>query len=370
MPEGHTVHRLAHAFRELFGGRRLEVGSPQGRFADGAALLDGQVLVATEAHGKHLFLAFAPEARDDVAVLAETAAAAPESPDAALHDDGVRWLRVHLGLYGSWRFAGDETFHAPHAIGAPRRRVGEEETAIALSPDEAFEGVEEVSADDGAGSPTPRPAAAGEALHAAGLVARPEAVTAPATATATAWRVPAPRGAVRVRLLGEHGVADLTGPTACEVVTADEKATVHARLGPDPLRADGDREAFVRGVRKRRRTVGELLMDQSVIAGVGNIYRAEALYRSRVHPLRLGQDVSVAKLHAIWDDLAVLMADGVTTGRIITTRPEDRQDPEDRWYVYHRSGWPCLVCGTKVAEAPMAGRRLFWCPRCQRAPRP
>ena len=63
------------------------------------------------------------------------------------------------------------------------------------------------------------------------------------------------------------------------------------------------------------------------------------------------------------------MADGVATGRIVTTRPEDRHDPEDRWYVYHRSGRPCLVCGAKVAEAPMAGRRLFWCPRCQRAPR-
>ncbi|MFD1504551.1 Fpg/Nei family DNA glycosylase [Georgenia yuyongxinii] len=367
MPEGHTVHRLAHAFRELFGGQRLEVSSPQGRFADGAALLDGQVLVATEAHGKHLFLAFAPEGRDDVAVLAETAAAAPESPDAALHGDGVRWLRVHLGLYGSWRFAGDETFHAPHAIGAPRRRVGEEETAVALSPDEAFEDVEEVGADDGAGSAAARSGAEGEVVDAGRRSVRPGAATATATA---AWRVPAPRGAVRVRLLGEHGVADLTGPTACEVVTADEKQAVHDRLGPDPLRADGDREAFVRGVRKRRRTVGELLMDQSVIAGVGNIYRAEALNRSRVHPLRLGQDVSVAKLRAIWDDLAVLMADGVTTGRIVTTRPEDRHDPEDRWYVYHRSGRPCLVCGTKVAEAPMAGRRLFWCPRCQRAPRP
>lgn len=284
----------------------------------------------------------------------------------------MRWLRVHLGLYGSWRFAGDETFHAPHAIGAPRRRVGEEETALALSPDEAFEDVDEASADDGVAPLGPRHGTAGDVVEAGRVTAPAGAGTTTVTATATAsaaWRAPAPRGAVRVRLLGGHGVADLTGPTACEVVTVDEKQAVHDRLGPDPLRADGDREAFVRGVRKRRRTVGELLMDQSVIAGVGNIYRAEALYRSRVHPRRLGQDVSVAKLRAIWEDLAVLMADGVTTGRIVTTRPEDRQDPDDRWYVYHRSGRPCLVCGTKVAEEPMAGRRLFWCPRCQRAPR-
>ncbi|WP_127130631.1 Fpg/Nei family DNA glycosylase [Georgenia sp. SYP-B2076] len=345
MPEGHTVHRLAHAFGELFGGQSLAVSSPQGRFADGAALLDGTVLRGTEAHGKQLFLAFAPDG-------------APRSAD---HPDGpgghdVRWLRVHLGLYGSWTFAGDETFHAPHAIGAPRRRVGEEETPLAASPDED-EGMD--LADGGvdlADADAPGPSTPGV----------PDGGW---PGTAAPWHAPDPRGAVRVRLLGEHGVADLTGPTACEVITDVEKSAVHARLGPDPLRADGDREAFVRAVRARRRAIGELLMDQSVIAGVGNIYRAEALYRARVHPLRLGRDVPAARLRAIWDDLAVLMADGVATGRIVTTRPEDRRDPEDRWYVYHRSGRPCLVCGSKVSEAPMAGRRLFWCPRCQRAPR-
>ncbi|KAE8764153.1 Fpg/Nei family DNA glycosylase [Georgenia thermotolerans] len=333
MPEGHTVHRLAHAFAELFGGQRLAVSSPQGRFADGAALLDGHALVGTEAHGKQLFLAFAPAA------------------DASADGDGVRWLRVHLGLYGSWTFAGDETFRAPHAIGAPRRRVGEEEVAVASpaepaspeSPDEADDVV--VAVEDTGTEPDAE--AAGE----------------------TAWHPHAPRGAVRVRLLGAHGVADLTGPTACEVITAEDKAAVHRRLGPDPLRPDGDGEAFVAAVRARRRAVGELLMDQSVVAGVGNIYRAEALHRARVHPLRLGRDVPATRLRAMWADLAELMADGVATGRIVTTRPEDRHDPEDRWYVYHRSGRPCLVCGTKVAEAPMAGRRLFWCPRCQRAPR-
>ena len=315
MPEGHTVHRLAHAFRELFGGHQLAVTSPQGRFAAGAALLDGHVLTATEAHGKQLFLGFSPDG------------GASDGASTAGDHGPVRWLRIHLGLYGSWTFAGDESFSAPHAIGAPRRRVSEEETALAPEPGNGVE--------------------VGQ------------------------WSPPEPRGAVRVRLLGEHGVADLTGPTACEVVTEEEKAAVHARLGPDPLRPDGDAEVFVAGVRARRRAVGELLMDQAVIAGVGNIYRAEALYRARVHPLRLGRDVPAARLRRMWADLAELMADGVATGRIVTTRPEDRRDEEDdRWYVYHRSGTPCLVCGTRVAESLMQGRRLFWCPRCQRAPRP
>ncbi|WP_341360491.1 zinc finger domain-containing protein [Georgenia sp. M64] len=338
MPEGHTVHRLAHAFAELFGGHRLAVSSPQGRFTDGAALLDGRALVGTEAHGKQLFLAFAGPDRHAFAGPDRHRPAAlgtADGSDTATVEAEPRWLRVHLGLYGSWTFDGDESFRAPHAIGAPRRRVAEEEVAVRQ-----------------AGVPV-----AGD------------------------WSPPAPRGAVRVRLLGEHGVADLTGPTACEVVTAQEKAAVQGRLGPDPLRSDGDPEAFVRAVRTTRRPVGELLMDQAVLAGVGNIYRAEALYRARLHPRRAGRDVPAARLRAMWADLRELMADGVATGRIVTTRPEHRNhlgeagdvalvpDDDDRWYVYHRSGRPCLVCGTKVSEAEMAGRRVFWCPRCQRAPR-
>lgn len=306
MPEGHTVHRLALAFDELFRGERLAVSSPQGRFAAGAALLDGTRLVRTDAHGKQLFLGFDP------------------SGDGATAADDLRWLRVHLGLYGSWTFAGDDSFSGPHAIGAPRRRVGEEETP--LPP------------------------------------AGPDPGTAP-------WEPPPPRGAVRVRLVGHHGVADLTGPTACEVVSGAEKAAVHARLGPDPLRPDGDVEAFVDAVRARRRPVGELLMDQSVIAGVGNVYRAEALYRERLHPRRLGRDVPARRLRALWADVAGLMADGVAVGHIVTTRPEDRREPDDLRYVYKRTGLPCLLCGTRVAEEDMAGRRVYWCPRCQRAPR-
>ena len=107
MPEGHTIHRLAAALSELYAGRRLAVSSPQGRFAAGAARLNGLVLLGARAHGKHLFLPFAPAA------------------DLPLDDGAVVWLRVHLGLYGAWTFDGDAEFTAPHAIGAPRRRVGE-----------------------------------------------------------------------------------------------------------------------------------------------------------------------------------------------------------------------------------------------------
>lgn len=202
---------------------------------------------------------------------------------------------------------------------------------------------------------------------------------------------------MRVRLLADSAVADLTGPTACEVLTGAEKADVEARLGPDPIRPDGGRgdlaaarDAFVARVRRSRVTVGQQLMDQAVVAGVGNIYRAEALFRARLDPLRPGRDVPAAVLAAIWDDLVDLMRDGAATGRIVTTRPEDRgagtgpapgagrrrtrQNTDDdtgavpadeAFYVYHRDGLGCRVCGTPVAVADLAGRNLFWCPACQ-----
>lgn len=313
MPEGHSIRRLASAFADGFLDQRMQVSSPQGRFASGASQIDGHVLVATRAKGKHLFLAFAP------------------SPDTDA--EHWRWLHIHLGLYGAWTFAGDDAFHGPHAIGAPRVRIAETETVVRSdAADLAWQSMHDRSS---------------------GM-----------------WEPLPPRGAVRVRLRSDHGVADLTGPTRCEVIDAAELAAVEKRLGPDPLLPDPngtERAAFVSSVRASRVTAGALLMDQSVMAGVGNIYRAELLYRAKVHPLRTGASLSARKVGSIWDDAVALMADGVADGKIVTTRVEDRQGPEDQWYVYHRDGRPCLRCRRTVAVADLAGRRVYWCPGCQRA---
>ena len=206
-------------------------------------------------------------------------------------------------------------------------------------------------------------------LSGGGSGASPGAEDAPAPGL---WSPPAPRGAVRLRLLGEHGVADLTGPAACELLDAEGAAAVHRRLGPDPLRADADPQEFVAGARRRRKAVGELLMDQSVISGVGNIFRAETLLRCAISPFRAGNRLSEARLRAVWDDLVPLMEHGVATGFITTVEADDVPEPlpdddqeAGRWYVYHRTGRPCLRCGAPVRERETAGRRLFWCPTCQ-----
>lgn len=191
--------------------------------------------------------------------------------------------------------------------------------------------------------------------------------------------VPPPVGAVRLRLAREHAYADLRGATRCDLVGRERVEQVMATLGPDPLRPDGDVEAVWRRVRTSTRPIGDLLMDQAVVAGVGNVYRAEVLFRHRVHPLRLGRNIPRATFLAMWDDLVALMTEGVTTGRIDTVRPEHtpeamgrepRQDDHGgEVYVYRRTAQPCLVCGTPVRAAVLAGRNLFWCSQCQPAPR-
>lgn len=184
---------------------------------------------------------------------------------------------------------------------------------------------------------------------------------------------PAPeaRGALRLRILTPDHWLELRGPTACEVLTDDERQTIFDRLGPDPLRKRPDVEAFVARVLRSRAPMATLLMDQSVVAGVGNVYRAEVLSRQRLDPFRPGRDHTMAEVHAVWDDLAVLLRAGVRAGRIVTTVPDDRERPfgrprrVDSHYVYGRAGLPCRTCGTPVLDTLIAARRLFWCPICQ-----
>ena len=270
MPEGHTLHRLAHAIDDRFSGRTVRVSSPQGRFAEAAALLDRTRLLDAQSYGKHLFVCFEQE----------------------------RFVHIHLGLYGKLHIA------------------------------------------DG-----------------------------PA---------PAPVGQVRLRLVSTGvgaSYADLRGATACDLVTPAERDLILERLGPDPLRPDADWTRAWERVRGSRAPIGALLMDQAVLAGVGNVYRAEVLFRHRLHPLRPGRTLRRGQFEALWEDLVALMAYGVRTGRIDTVReahtpeamgrPPRVDDHGGEVYVYRRDGRPCHVCGGRVRTEVLAGRNLFWCPRCQ-----
>jgi DNA-formamidopyrimidine glycosylase len=272
VPEGHTLRRLADELQAAFAGRPVRVSSPQGRFAESAALLDGSVVVGADSAGKHLFVEF----------------------------EGDRVVHVHLGLIGKFDVASGL---APAPVGQVRLRL-------------------EAAADG-----------------------RPPAY------------------------------ADLRGAILCDLVTPGRRAEVITSLGPDPLRSDADPGRAWAKISRSGRPIGDLLMDQEVVAGVGNVYRAEVLHRHRIHPLRPGRTLRRPQFDALWHDLVELMAEGVRVGRIDTVRPQHtpeamgrapRQDDHGgEVYVYRRTGQPCLVCGSRVRTDVLAGRNVFWCPRCQ-----
>jgi len=192
---------------------------------------------------------------------------------------------------------------------------------------------------------------------------------------------PPPVGQVRLRLVssgtvrGRPAYGDLRGATACELLTEPQRRVLLDRLGPDPLRPDADWTVAWERVRRSRTPIGGLLMDQGVLAGVGNVFRAEVLFRHRLHPLRPGNTLRRGQFASLWRDLVQLMGYGVRTGRIDTVHVEHtpeamgrdprKDDHGGEVYVYRRNGQPCYLCGSRIRTAELAGRNLFWCPRCQ-----
>ena len=264
MPEGHTIHRLARDLGADLAALEVDASSPQGRFTEGAARLDGASLDRAEAWGKHLFCWW--------------------STGEILH--------VHLGLIGKFR-------------------------------------------------PNPPSEEAGDTI--------------------------------RLRLVGREHAWHLTGPQTCAVVTPDERADVVARLGPDPLRRGGRRRAeFVDRFTRTGRPAGAALLDQQVIAGIGNVYRAELLFLSGVHPTRPASSVDAVAAGALWDETVDQLRRGLAWNRIVTVSADDvgrrvtrRISNEDALYTYHRSDLPCRRCGTPIQDRVVAGRSIWFCPTCQ-----
>ena len=164
---------------------------------------------------------------------------------------------------------------------------------------------------------------------------------------------------------------ELRGPMDCSVYTHAQWETLKERLGPDPLNGDKPDRAFAK-IAKSKKPIAALLMEQDVFAGIGNIYRAELLFRARQNPFTPGKDVPLAVLKKMWKEALPLMRAGMVDRRIVTTLPKDRPHKtgpalrEETHYVYRRNGWPCWICGTKVMKLEgFAGRNLFWCPVCQ-----
>jgi len=351
MPEGHVIHRLAAELDHAFAGRTVTVTSPQGRFAEASALLDQTIFRTAEAFGKHLILDFSPP------VTSETV---PEGLVSAASERRSTFPEELV----SGASEGCSTF--------PEELVSGASEGCSMFPEELVSGASERHEGPPVTSKMKhhegRPATPGPFVHIhLGLIGKLRWVKPDAVDGA---------GTLRLRIQTDEHAAELRGPQACALVGPEEVAALVAALGPDPLRADADPERGWRRVHRSDRTIASLLMDQRVAAGVGNIYRAEVLYRQRIHPDTPGSALSRRAWNRIWADFVELMPQGVLHGRIDTVRPEDSpavtgRDPRvDRHggevYVYRRQGQPCLVCGREVSLRLFEGRNLYWCSRCQR----
>jgi endonuclease-8 len=187
--------------------------------------------------------------------------------------------------------------------------------------------------------------------------------------------VPAPIGQVRMRVVGERHWLDLRGPTACEVFDPVQAQALRDRLGADPLRDDADPGPAGTKVRSSTKPIFALLLDQSIVAGCGLIYANEVLFRAGLAPTTPGRLVGSEQWDELWADVRALMKEGVARGRIDTVHTQHTPEAMQRAprvdrhggevYVYRRPGQACLVCGTAVARGPLAGRNLYWCPKCQ-----
>lgn len=183
---------------------------------------------------------------------------------------------------------------------------------------------------------------------------------------------PEPRGAVRMRVEVPGTTVDLSGPTACSVGPPEFRDGVIARLGPDPLRTDARPDVAIARIAGSRSAIGSLLLDQSVLCGVGNVYRAEALFVAGIHPARSGRDCDTAELAELWQIIVQMLRAGVRANRIVTVDRGELDLPAgarirrgDATYVYHRAT-PCLRCGSAVQTVELAGRPCWFCPTCQR----
>ena len=319
MPEGHSVHRIAGQFARHFVGKTCQVSSPQGRFGD-ARLLDGHTITRSYAVGKHLFLEF---------------------------DTGDS-LHVHLGIYGAWDFAGEVNLDDTLSSSGGRMGQTAGKGTVVGAHEDSLASI---------GAPRRTRLRMGESETHGG-----HAVDFP----------PEPVGQVRARILTVDTVADLRGPTVCEVVGPARVANIRDELGPDPL-VDKDGETrFLERIRRTGTPIGRALMNQKIVAGIGNVYRAEMLFRARLSPYLAANSLPADTLRALWKDWTGLLAIGVKTGQMMTmdglTPTQKRAalaNRDDRHWVYRRAGEPCRVCGTAIVLDIMEARKLYFCPTCQ-----
>ena len=182
---------------------------------------------------------------------------------------------------------------------------------------------------------------------------------------------PPPTPGTRLELRFADSTLRLAGPTACDLIDSEGEAAIRARLGPDPLRRNADVEAVWTALRRRPSPIGAALLDQAVVAGIGNVFRAEALFLCRINPEMPARELTREQFDDLWSTLVAMLRAGVRANRIITVDPAEvgisrrAMKPEDWRYVYRRTNLPCRRCGTTIVAWTLGARTMYACPRCQ-----
>ncbi len=178
------------------------------------------------------------------------------------------------------------------------------------------------------------------------------------------WRKPAERAELTLQF--DHGHAVCFSPKLLELLTPAQ-LKVHrwfARLGPDLLSPDFDAgEVLVRFRRRNSSPIGEAIMNQTIVAGIGNVYKSELLFLDGIHPLSRVASFSDEQLLGIMRRARRLLAKNVGPGR---RRTRFRGDRYNHW-AYGRAGEPCLKCGGEIhlTRQDDLGRTTYFCPTCQ-----
>lgn len=182
---------------------------------------------------------------------------------------------------------------------------------------------------------------------------------------------PPPSPNTRLSLHGDATVY-LIGPATCELLDPLQVKSLVERLGPDPLDTAADPDGFFQAMERRSTPIGATMLDQGVIAGIGNVYRSELLFLTGIHPDRPAGELSPHERETLWKLAVEHLAEGERIGRIVTVAPREvgaarrsELPKELRLYVYQRWHQPCRRCGTEITRWELGGRLIWACPSCQ-----
>jgi formamidopyrimidine-DNA glycosylase len=143
-----------------------------------------------------------------------------------------------------------------------------------------------------------------------------------------------------------------------------------SQLGPEPLNEQFDLQKFYERLMGTKRYIKSVLLDQTVLAGLGNIYVDEALFKACIHPERLAQSLSKEEVKVLYEQIIVTLAEAVEKGGSTVRTYVNSQGQMGMFQlehnVYGRKGEPCKVCGTSLSRIVVGGRGTVFCPNCQK----